>query len=59
MLKHLLKSWRNIKNYNEKNPLKRLGRAEEVASAALFLASDGSSYINGTTIIVDGGWSII
>ncbi len=48
-----------IKNYNEKNPLKRLGRAEEVASAALFLASDGSSYINGTTIIVDGGWSII
>ena len=48
-----------IKNYNEKNPLKRLGRAEEVASAALFLASDGSSYINGTTIIVDGGWSIV
>ena len=48
-----------IKNYSEKNPLKRLGRAEEVASAALFLASDGSSYINGTTIIVDGGWSII
>lgn len=36
-------------------PLKRLGRPEEVVQAALFLASEDSSYINGTTLVVDGG----
>lgn len=36
-------------------PAGRLARAEEVASAALFLASDESSYVNGATFTVDGG----
>jgi NAD(P)-dependent dehydrogenase (short-subunit alcohol dehydrogenase family) len=36
-------------------PLRRWGRPEEVASAALFLASDASRYVNGTTLYVDGG----
>jgi len=35
----------------------RIGEAEEVAEVVLFLASDESSYINGQTISVDGGWS--
>jgi Dehydrogenases with different specificities (related to short-chain alcohol dehydrogenases) len=35
--------------------LRRLGRADEVAKAVLFLASDMSSFINGQTILVDGG----
>jgi NAD(P)-dependent dehydrogenase (short-subunit alcohol dehydrogenase family) len=36
-------------------PLARVGRAEEIASAALFLASKESSYITGIDLPVDGG----
>lgn len=38
-------------------PLKRLGRPEEVAAAALFLASEESSYIAGAELVIDGGMS--
>ncbi len=36
-------------------PMKRLGEAEDVAAAALFLASDAGSWITGQTIVLDGG----
>lgn len=38
-------------------PLQRLGLPEDIAKAALFLASDDSSYITGAEIIIDGGFS--
>lgn len=37
------------------NPLRRLGRPEEVAAVVVFLASDDAGFINGATIMVDGG----
>ena len=48
-----------IKNYQKKVPLKRLGDPEEVANAVTFIASDAASYITGSNILVDGGWTII
>jgi NAD(P)-dependent dehydrogenase (short-subunit alcohol dehydrogenase family) len=35
----------------------RPGESEEIADVALFLASQGSSYLNGQAIVVDGGWT--
>lgn len=39
-----------------RHPMGRFGQAEEVAEAALYLASDASSFSTGTELVVDGGW---
>ena len=40
-------------------PFKRFGKAEEIAKAVSFLASEDASYIHGTELIVDGGYTVI
>jgi peroxisomal 2,4-dienoyl-CoA reductase len=37
------------------NPLRRLGTVEDIAGAALFLCSDAAAFVNGVTLVVDGG----
>jgi meso-butanediol dehydrogenase/(S,S)-butanediol dehydrogenase/diacetyl reductase len=42
-----------------RNPLRRHGQPQDVVNAALWLASDEASYINGNNIVVDGGFSTL
>ena len=42
-----------------RHPLGRLGRPEEVANAALYLASDEASYVTGAALTVDGGYTAV
>ncbi len=54
-----------LKNYQDEkrqalidlHPQGRLGKPEEVASAVLFLASEEASFINGTSLLIDGGYT--
>mgnify|MGYP003332331085 FL=1 len=47
----------NGEKHRERTPAKRWADPHEIAGAALFLASPAASYVNGHTLIVDGGVS--
>jgi glucose 1-dehydrogenase len=45
-----------LENARRRTPWPRLGRPEDIANAAVFLASDRATFITGANIVVDGGW---
>ncbi len=47
-----------LKNYSGKTPLRRIGQPDEIAGAAVFLASAAGSFVTGQNIVVDGGSTI-
>lgn len=57
MVEHRLEDPGFRKMQTEMTPHTRLGRVDDIASTIAFLCSEGGSFINGQTIVVDGGWS--
>jgi NAD(P)-dependent dehydrogenase (short-subunit alcohol dehydrogenase family) len=57
MVEKRLQDPRFRKINTEMTPHQRLGRIDDIASTVAFLCSPGGSFINGQTIVVDGGWS--
>jgi NAD(P)-dependent dehydrogenase (short-subunit alcohol dehydrogenase family) len=46
-----------LEDWQQRTPWPRFGKPEDVANAALFLASDESDFVTGTVLSVDGGWT--
>lgn len=56
MINFLKTDSQSLENSLSRIPLRRLGKPEEVSNLVLFLASDESSYITGSTLVIDGGY---
>lgn len=46
------------KTFLEKTPVGRIGKPEDIAYAAIYLASKESDFVTGQTLVVDGGWTV-
>lgn len=58
MTEGMLDDPKTKKGLEASTPYPRLGEPEDIAYAALYLASDESDFVNGETLVVDGGWII-
>jgi NAD(P)-dependent dehydrogenase (short-subunit alcohol dehydrogenase family) len=57
--KVILNDPEKVKYFMDRLPMKRFGKPEELIGSVIFLASEASSYITGTTIYIDGGWTAL
>lgn len=48
-----------IERLAKKVPLGRVGRADEISGAVVYLASDASTFMNGNILKIDGGWTVM
>ncbi len=55
--KNILEDEKSTKDLIENTPLKKIGKPEDIAKAAVFLASERSNYVTGHNLVVDGGWT--
>ena len=46
-----------LASFKARQPMGRIGRPEEIAALAVYLASDESAYTTGAAIVIDGGWT--
>ena len=59
MVKKIIGEGGNTNYFTDVAPLGRIGQPHEIGGAVVFLASDASSFITGTTIFVDGGYTAV
>jgi NAD(P)-dependent dehydrogenase (short-subunit alcohol dehydrogenase family) len=57
--KVILNDPEKVKYFMDRLPMKRFGKPEELIGSVIFLVSEASSYITGTTIYIDGGWTAL
>lgn len=56
MIEPMKKDQKTMETILSRIPMHRTGKPEEVSNLVLFLASDESSYMTGSTVVIDGGW---